>query len=54
MKRVALVTGGIRGIGASISQQLKEEGCTVAAIYHRNDRAAEAFRKKSGSSLKII
>lgn len=54
MKRVALVTEGIRSIGAAISQQLKEEGDTVSAIYHGNDSPAEAFRKKSGISLKII
>jgi acetoacetyl-CoA reductase len=50
MKTVALVTGGTRGIGAAISQQLKEAGYTVAAIYHGNDKNAERFHKRTGIS----
>lgn len=48
MKKVALVTGGTRGIGSSISQKLKEAGYTVAAIYHGNDAAAQSFQKQMG------
>ncbi len=48
MSRVALVTGGSRGIGAAISKALKEAGCTVAANYAGNDEAAKAFSDETG------
>ncbi len=48
MSRVALVTGGTRGIGAAISVALKEQGCRVAANYHGNDEAAARFRERTG------
>ena len=48
MSRVALVTGGSRGIGAAISTALKAEGYTVAATYAGNDQKAEAFTGKTG------
>jgi len=48
MARVALVTGGTRGIGAAISTVLKEAGRTVVASYAGNDAAAEAFRAETG------
>ncbi|MBY0273323.1 MAG: SDR family NAD(P)-dependent oxidoreductase [Alphaproteobacteria bacterium] len=38
MKKVALVTGGIRGIGAAISRNLREAGYNVVAIYNGNDK----------------
>ena len=41
--RVALITGGTRGIGAAISIKLKETGYKVAAIYAGNDEAATKF-----------
>jgi NAD(P)-dependent dehydrogenase (short-subunit alcohol dehydrogenase family) len=41
--RVALVTGGTRGIGAAISRCLAEAGATVAASYNSNSERAEAF-----------
>ena len=41
--RVALITGGTRGIGAAISIKLKETGYKVAAIYAGNDKAAKKF-----------
>src|SRR6266568_1435998 len=44
MARVAVVTGGTRGIGAAISRALKAAGCTVAANYGGNDEAAQKFR----------
>lgn len=48
MARVALVTGGTRGIGAAISVALKAAGCTVAANYAGNDEAAKAFTTETG------
>ena len=48
MGRVALVTGGSRGIGATISQALKAAGYTVAANYAGNDEAAAAFTAETG------
>jgi acetoacetyl-CoA reductase len=48
MSRVALVTGGSRGIGAAISKGLKAAGYKVAASYAGNDEAAAAFTKETG------
>ena len=48
MTRVALVTGGTRGIGAAISKGLKAAGFTVAANYGGNDEVAEAFKAETG------
>ena len=48
MARVALVTGGSRGIGAAISKALKQNGFTVAASYAGNDQAAQAFKSETG------
>ncbi len=48
MTRIALVTGGTRGIGAAISVALKAAGCTVAANYAGNDDAAKAFTEQTG------
>ncbi len=50
-QRVALVTGGTRGIGASISKALKAYGFKVAANYAKNDEAAEAFKKETGIAV---
>ncbi|WP_419903669.1 acetoacetyl-CoA reductase [Kiloniella sp.] len=47
MSRVALVTGGTRGIGAAISIALKEAGYKVAASYAGNDEAAQKFRDEN-------
>lgn len=48
MGRVALVTGGSRGIGEAISKALKAEGYTVAATYAGNDEAAAKFTEATG------
>ena len=48
MARVALVTGGTRGIGAAISTALKAGGRTVVASYAGNDAAAAAFTEETG------
>jgi acetoacetyl-CoA reductase len=47
MARVALVTGGTRGIGAAISRALKDAGYNVAAVYAGNDAAAAAFKQET-------
>lgn len=52
MSKVALVTGGTRGIGASISTALKEAGRTVVANYAGNDEAARTFSQKHGIEVK--
>lgn len=48
MGRVALVTGGTRGIGEGICKALKEAGYTVAANYGGNDEAANKFKSETG------
>jgi acetoacetyl-CoA reductase len=48
MARVALVTGGTRGIGAAISTALKSAGYSVAANYGGNDEAANKFKGETG------
>ena len=48
MPRVALVTGGSRGIGAAISRALLADGFAVAATYAGNDAAAAAFAAETG------
>ena len=48
MARVALVTGGTRGIGYAISIALKSAGYRVAASYAGNDAAAQAFQVETG------
>jgi acetoacetyl-CoA reductase len=48
MARVALVTGGTRGIGKAISARLKADGFVVAANYAGNSEAAEATAKELG------
>ena len=48
MARVALVTGGSRGIGAAISKGLKGAGYTVAANYAGNDDTAQKFKNETG------
>ena len=48
MARVALVTGGTRGIGAAISKALKGAGYKVAATYAGNDAAAAKFKAETG------
>ena len=48
MARVALVTGGSRGIGEAISKALKAAGYQVAATYAGNDEKAKAFTSETG------
>ncbi|MEL7344110.1 MAG: acetoacetyl-CoA reductase [Pseudomonadota bacterium] len=48
MGRVALVTGGSRGIGEAISKALQADGITVAATYAGNDAKAAAFTEETG------
>jgi acetoacetyl-CoA reductase len=48
MSRVAIVTGGTRGIGEAISVGLNDAGYKVAATYAGNDEAAQRFTEKTG------
>jgi len=48
MARVALVTGGTRGIGEAISIAMKDAGYNTAAIYGGNDEAAAKFNEATG------
>jgi 3-oxoacyl-[acyl-carrier protein] reductase len=48
MARVAVVTGGTRGIGEAISKALKASGYNVAANYAGNDEAAQKFKAETG------
>jgi acetoacetyl-CoA reductase len=51
MSRVAVVTGGTRGIGAAISKALAAAGYRVAAVYHGNDAAAAKLKAETGVSV---
>jgi acetoacetyl-CoA reductase len=48
MSRVAIVTGGTRGIGEAISLTLKAQGLTVAANYAGNEERAKGFTDRTG------
>src|SRR5436190_3421036 len=51
MARVAVVTGGTRGIGAAVSKALKAAGYKVAANYGGNDEAAQKFKAETGINV---
>ncbi len=51
MARVALVTGGTRGIGEAISTALHDAGRTVVASYVGNDAAAKSFSEATGIAV---
>jgi len=48
MARIAVVTGGTRGIGRAISVALKEAGYRVAAVYGSDDKTAQQFNAETG------
>ena len=50
MERVALVTGGTRGIGAAISSALKQDGYKLAATYFGSDEAAKKVSTDIGTT----
>jgi acetoacetyl-CoA reductase len=52
MSRLAIVTGGTRGIGAAISTELKKNGYLVVAAYGSNIKSAETFEKETGIKTK--
>jgi acetoacetyl-CoA reductase len=52
MGRVAVVTGGTRGIGAAISKALKQDGHRVVANYAGNDEAARKFQAETGIEVR--
>ena len=52
MSKVALVTGGTRGIGEAISKKLHSSNFTVIANYASNDEAANEFSKKNNIEVK--
>ena len=54
MTRVAVVTGGTRGIGHAISIALKRKGCRVAANYGGNDVAARQFQAETGIPVCLL
>lgn len=51
MSRVALVTGGTRGLGRAMAQALKADGHRVVAVYRGNRDAAEAFHRDTGIAI---
>jgi len=51
MTRLAVVTGGTRGIGAAVSIELKKRGYAVAATYAGNDERANAFSQDTGIAV---
>ena len=53
MSKVALVTGGTRGIGLAISQSLIADGYKVAAAYRSNEEAAQKFRDLGGYAIQL-
>tara|TARA_B100001778_G_C18596114_1_gene634784 strand:- start:1655 stop:2404 length:750 start_codon:yes stop_codon:yes gene_type:complete len=48
-QKIAIVTGGTRGIGKSISESLIKQGCKVFAFYGGNDKAAKDFELETGA-----
>ena len=51
MGRVAVVSGGTRGIGAAIAKALRDEGHKVVASYAGNDEAAAKFKNQTGINV---
>lgn len=52
MSRIALVTGGTRGIGEAIAKSLQAAGHTVVATWAGNEASANAFKERTGMAIK--
>ncbi|MDI9409433.1 MAG: acetoacetyl-CoA reductase [Candidatus Pacebacteria bacterium] len=52
MTRIALVTGGTRGIGAAIAERLQKSGCKVVATFASNQAAAADYRARTGIEVR--
>ena len=53
-KKLAIVTGGTRGIGKEISVQLIADGFEVVAVYRGDEKAAKAFKDETGAAVSKI
>ena len=53
-KKLAIVTGGTRGIGKEISLKLLADGFEVVAVYRGDEKAAKAFRDETGAAVSKI
>jgi acetoacetyl-CoA reductase len=51
MSKIAIVTGGTRGIGFSITENLIKSGYKVAALYHGNEEAAQKCKQQTGAEI---
>ncbi|VXB98654.1 acetoacetyl-CoA reductase [Massilia sp. 9I] len=51
MERIALVTGGTRGLGLAIAEALREAGCRVAATYHHDEAGARRMAQETGIAV---
>ena len=54
MRRVAIVTGGTRGIGAEIGRALLDDGCNLVALFARDAVQAERYRSETGCLVRQV
>ena len=53
-KKIAVVTGGVRGIGKAVALALKERGYTVYALYSRDEKSAAQAQKEGNSHVRYL